>query len=277
MGGTLIRIVLGLLLLSAAAFKAHGFWTGTAQPMPLLPSPRAQVVVIESEALLGFWLLSGLYRRAARNVAFIFFCLLACVSLYLALLGESSCRCFGRVQVNPWLTFALNLGAMMGLIFARFTPHAEGDSATSKSRSARIPVLACLAAFVIVIFAGLFIATDDLWAGLARLRGDFITVEPAITDVGSGLTGERRDFTVSVINNAEHSVRFIGGTSSCACMATDDLPLTLAPGERRLLRVRMTFNGSQGLFQERFVLYTDQESQTVVVSRFHGRVMKPPG
>ena len=105
----LVRGVLGLLLLSAAGLKAHAFWSETAQPIMLLSSPRAQVAIIETEALLGLWLMTGLYVRAARWIALSFFGVLASVSLYLAFLGESSCGCFGRVQVNPWFSFAIDV------------------------------------------------------------------------------------------------------------------------------------------------------------------------
>jgi hypothetical protein len=62
----LVRVLGGLVLLVAAAFKAHGLWTETSQPFPFALSLRAQIAVIEAEGLLGLWLLSGLYPRAAR-------------------------------------------------------------------------------------------------------------------------------------------------------------------------------------------------------------------
>ena len=53
------------------------------------------------EAVLGLWLLSGWSARAAWAGATGFFALMASASLYLALAGQQSCGCLGRIQVNP--------------------------------------------------------------------------------------------------------------------------------------------------------------------------------
>lgn len=184
----LVRGVLGLLLLSAAGLKAHAFWSETAQPIMLLSSPRAQVAIIETEALLGLWLMTGLYVRAARWIALSFFGVLASVSLYLAFLGESSCGCFGRVQVNPWFSFAIDVGA----ILAPWRWRAQSGSYASSRTALQALLRGVLgtSAMVLLIFATFWIMYDDPWTALARLRGEVITVEPAVSDVGAGVAGE---------------------------------------------------------------------------------------
>ncbi len=269
-----VRIAIGSLLLVAAAFKAHALWTDSAQPIPLFASLRVQVAVIEIEFVLGLWLLSGYYFRAASWVALIFFVVLACVSGYLGLSGESSCGCLGRIKLNPWLMFVVDLGAIAALACAR--PPRVGVLGPNAG-SSRLTPLAVLAPVLLlsVALAGFFALANDPLAVLARLRGEAIAVEPAVSDVGTGVPGEERTVAVQVVNHTDHPVQFMGGSTTCACMATDDLPFTLSPGESRSIHVRLRFSGGAGTFQHQFILFTDDENQNVVVARLAGRVEKP--
>lgn len=114
-GYQVVRAVLGLLLLTAAGLKAYD---PLAQDS-FLGSPRLHIAAIETETLLGLWLLSGWSVRASWVSALGLFSLLAGVSLWLALEGQSSCGCLGRVQVSPWAMFALDLAALMALAIWR--------------------------------------------------------------------------------------------------------------------------------------------------------------
>jgi hypothetical protein len=262
------------LLLATAALKAHALATNTAQPMPLLTSLRAQVAVIQVEGLLGLWLLTGLYLRAARWVALALFTALAGVSLFLGMSGESSCGCLGRLKVNPWLTFAVDLTVVVVLAWWR-VPQGPGQGSNRWLRGGAT-ILAGAAAFLLLIMGGLIVVFDDPWLALARLRGESIRVEPAVSDIGAGVPGERREFTVHLVNHTDHPVRCIGGTASCACVTTDDLPITLAPGEARPVRVTTGFRGGKGVFLESFLFYTDDANQGEVVARMAGRVLEAP-
>jgi hypothetical protein len=97
-----VRVALGLLLLVAAALKAHQLAT---QPLPerdLLSSRWVLVLWVEAEIALSLWLLSGLVRRAGWAAALVCFSLFSVVTLHKALAGETSCGCFGVVEVSPW-------------------------------------------------------------------------------------------------------------------------------------------------------------------------------
>jgi methylamine utilization protein MauE len=269
-GWNTVRVTLGVLLLGAAIFKAHAFWTDTAQPLPLFSSSRIQVAVIEVEGLLGIWLVSGTYHRAARFSALVFFGFLASVSLYMGVSGESSCGCLGRVKLNPWIMFVVDLGAVTALALSHVPTRATATSLHSLSVALRL--IAGSVVIVSLAFAGLFLFSNDPWRVVAGLRNEMITVEPGVIHVGSGSPGEERELVVTVVNHSDHTVRFIGGTASCSCMVTDDLPLALSPRESRAIHVRLRFRGGSGAFQHRFVFYTDDEGNAVVLARFAGRV-----
>ncbi|MEM4724837.1 MAG: DUF1573 domain-containing protein, partial [Candidatus Hadarchaeum sp.] len=124
--------------------------------------------------------------------------------------------------------------------------------------------------------AGLFVVGTSSSDWLAQLRGQRVTVEPTIADLGTGWPGEVRTFTVLLTNRSTSPVRVVGGTARCGCTVTRDLPLELAPGETKAMQVEVRFLGSPGRFTEAYQLYTDAAGQWVVVARFSGRVMQLP-
>jgi hypothetical protein len=114
-----VRIVLGLILLTAAALKGHQLATEPVAEASLFTSRWFLICVVEFELFFGLWLLSGIYPRRTWQAALVCFSAFACVSLYKALSGEASCGCFGRVPVNPWYTVVLDVTAVAALLCSR--------------------------------------------------------------------------------------------------------------------------------------------------------------
>ena len=122
-GWTLIRCLLGLLLMAAAGLKLSDLAAGSVSPTIDFTSLPLQVGTADIEVILGLWLTSGLYARSAWRASLSFFSLLSCVSLYLALEGRPSCGCSGsRLTVNPWYTFALDVTALLALVAGHSSP-----------------------------------------------------------------------------------------------------------------------------------------------------------
>lgn len=131
-------------------------------------------------------------------------------------------------------------------------------------------------AFLVLIGGSFLLAFDNPSGALAGLRGESVTAQPLVSDVGDGVNGEERPFIVELRNHTGRSVRIVGGTASCSCLATGDLPITLPPGELRSVEVRMTFRGEPGRFQHHFQFYTDDDTQRILIARFRGRVVAAP-
>ena len=237
----------------------------------ILLTPRLLVAVIELEILLGLWLLSGLAKRAAWAAALVFFAAGTAANLYLAVEGQRSCGCFGRVEVNPWVTLGLDLTAILTLLLCR--PPALSVLPLPQAKAYFFKMALAAGAAGVVIGGGYLLWKDDLDAALAQLRGEAVTVEPAVTDVGEGTAGEKRTFSVQLNNRSAKTVRILGGTTTCSCIVTEDLPVTIAPNQSRELKVQIRFRGSPGRFQHRFHLYTDSPEMPWVGARFRGRVV----
>jgi hypothetical protein len=268
-----LRISLGALLFTAAGLKIHGLMSGATTYEDLIGSPRLQVFVIEVELLVGLLLISGKARRAAWVVALALFALLGATSFYLGIVGQQSCGCLGRLQVSPWWTFATDIAVIGALLL--FRPNTTRQSSALPWASQVVRVAAGGIAILVVIGTVFILTTDDPESALAQLRGESVTVEPGISDLGEGTVGESRTVTVWLRNHTNHWVRVVGGTANCKCVATKDLPLRLEPQDRRPIRIETKFTGSPGQFVRQFILYLEDRDQPMVAARFRGRVVKP--
>ncbi len=118
-GYDFVRLGLGCLLLVTAGLKAHQLATEPILGTSIFDSRWLLMAVVECEIFFGLWLLVGLLPRVTWAAAVTCFASFTCVSLYKALSGAVSCGCFGRVEVNPWITASLDLAIVVTLAIWR--------------------------------------------------------------------------------------------------------------------------------------------------------------
>lgn len=163
-GYVVVRLALGLVLLLAAGLKAHQLSTGPVGETWLLDSRWFLIAVVEFELLFGLWLLAGIYPRLTWKVAVATFAWFAAVSLYLALSGQASCGCLGRVPVNPWYMLGFDAAATLALLCCRPAP--ARLTAVARARSRVLAGAAVVAVWLMVgIPLGLAMGsyTPSLW------------------------------------------------------------------------------------------------------------------
>jgi len=138
-----IRIALGLLLLTAAGFKAHQLATEPVLGAGLLDSRWLLMATVEFELLLGLALLWNVWRRPTWAATVTCFALFACVSLYKGLSGEATCGCLGRIRINPWYTLAFDIAVVFALV--RYRPKGGSrEPRPARRRSKRFRQFPCL-------------------------------------------------------------------------------------------------------------------------------------
>ena len=146
-GYDVVRVALGLVLLAAAALKAHQLATGPVAETNLLDSRWFLMIEVEFELLFGLWLLFGAYPRLTWAAALLLFTTFVAVSLFQIVSGEASCGCFGKVPVNPWYTFAFDAAAVLALLLCR--PSARETLAKTGARFPKPRALAVVALWLI--------------------------------------------------------------------------------------------------------------------------------
>jgi thiol-disulfide isomerase/thioredoxin len=116
----IITVVTGLVLIVAAVLKIHQLLTEPIISKGFWESWLFFVFQIPLELGLGIWLVSGLFRKAAWMIAVLAFGMFILVTLQKGLAGAESCGCFGRVKVNPWITFSvIDIPLFLGLVIFR--------------------------------------------------------------------------------------------------------------------------------------------------------------
>ncbi|QJW98785.1 MauE/DoxX family redox-associated membrane protein [Frigoriglobus tundricola] len=237
--GDAVMRLCGAVLLAAVALKVHGLSAGGVGRALSLLSPRTQLVGTEVEALVGIWLLSGYARRGAWWSGLMLFFALAAVSAYLVAVGQKSCGCFGRVEVSPWVSLALDAVCALGLVATRPDGVWPGRAV---SKHDLVPACGLVAAVGL-----LFAATGETTGrSLSRLRGEPLFIAGGDTDAGAAPKGESRTVPVTVENLSETDVNLFGGTTTCACVATADLPLIVPAHGQATVHVTIKFTGEMG-------------------------------
>lgn len=265
-------------MLVTAGLKVHGLITDPYGQDNFLALPWLQVLTIEVEVLLGLWLLSKLQPQLAWCVTLLFFAILAAISFTLATQGQTSCGCFGKVEINPWYTFALDLGIVITMLclsplsLSGSGVGGEGFLPSEAPLSSLLQILFTTCALLGLLALGFTLFTTDPWATLARLRGETLAVIPAVIQLGQGTAGEQRTFQVQLRNYSDKPIKVVGGTTSCSCIATQDLPITVLAGGTESINVKITFSGSPGRFAHRFVLYSDSDDR-LTIARFAGSII----
>jgi len=268
---------LGVLLLVAAALKLYGLAVGPVGAAGIFSEPWMQMLIVEWEVGLGAWLLWGANPLLAWLAATVTFVVFGRVSWWQGWVGQTSCGCFGAFRVNPWIAFTIDVVVLIALasVARRALASERPPSLSLRLRPVVVGVCGVLAIFAIVAAIGAFVF-GSLAAALAHLRGDRLSVEPRLVDVGQGFMNERKVAMLRLRNWTGAAIRVIGGTSDCSCIATDDLPLSVPADGERAVTVRLLLKGPPGQFTRTVVLFTDDERFRRIAFRLTGRIQAQP-
>jgi len=260
-----IRVVLGILLLAAAALKIYGWSVSAVPPVGWFSTPSVQAIAIGWEILLGLWLLSGVALVGSWLAAIATFVLLAGISGYLGWIGQATCRCFGTIKASPWHAFGVDVSALVLLAVGQ----PKWQSAKPIERGALWRSVTPAAYFVLGVGAVIAsLAGIGTWvygspeAALAHLRGELVVASPEYVDFGTGKPGEKLEAVVVIHNLSARPVRIYGGTSDCSCVVTRGLPVTIPSGEsRRISVILIAPNSAPGAYTREAWLLTDCAQQ----------------
>lgn len=276
---SIVSRVVALILLAAALAKIQGLAITPIEGVGFFSRTEIQVGLIELEIVLAFCLLLGKHPIAAWMASVLAFLFFSMVSLYLAWVGKSSCGCFGKFSVSPWYSLGLDLTVLFALLIGRpnLTPLAEhprlelGRAAAIIGKSL-MGVILMLGSFAVVAYF-LFGSPDG---ALAYLRGERISIQPTLVNIGQGEAGEIRQIKIKVVNWSAQPIRVIGGSSDCSCNATGGLPLTIPPNDSRPIELQMAFSKSPGIFTRKVWLLADDNGQRKIGFRLTGQVIETP-
>jgi hypothetical protein len=177
------------------------------------------------------------------------------------LIGQTSCGCFGTViQPSPWAALGIDVLAL-GLLAMSWPYRSVHPVAERQDTRPVIRIGIGIATILVAVATVSVLRYGSAQAAIARLRGDGLIV-PETVDFGAVRHGERVEQTVTVINFTGETVRIIGGSASCTCVTTADLPVTIPSGEATQVRVRfLSPKSGIGMVSQKATFWTDDASQ----------------
>ena len=267
----LVRRLIAVLLLSAASAKAWAAFSSSPWDARGLETPLVSLLVILWEFGLACWLWSGHSAGASWSFTFGSFAGFALFSLRTAWLGIATCGCFGKIDVNPWITFGVDVAVLAGLLLVRPSwPTLAVETIQVGRAFARCVAVAGL--FLGAVYLGAVGMFGTWHRAAATVRGEVVTVSQH-TGSGSLPAGEEVTFVFVVSNHSGEAVRVYGGSTDCSCQTAMDLPLDIAPEEQREVSVRLRLPQTTGMFRRRIYLLTDHKQAQRIEATFSCRVI----
>ena len=155
---TVVRFVLGLVLLTTASLKGFDLATSATRNTSFFDTRWFLIGLVEFELFLGIWLLAGSYARWSWRLAVLCFSCFGAIALYLWGAGYTSCGCFGSVQSHPRYMVFFDLAAVIALVECRATVR----ELTSVVRQRRAAIVVVVLALLLGVPAGVAMAKQAL-------------------------------------------------------------------------------------------------------------------
>jgi uncharacterized membrane protein YphA (DoxX/SURF4 family) len=267
-GWSVLRFVLATVLFAAALLKAYQLATVPTLSEGLLHSRWLNIFVVEFELLFGIWLLLDLLPKWTWLATATLFLLFALVSFYKALSGETSCGCFGIIEVNPWLTAVFDL-IIVGLLSV-FRPLKDVVSETAAVLKPQLYPLVIVWLLVAVSILWTMLQNDRAFRFLADTAHDTkprpmhvggLLCENVVWNFGSidsvGTSRISHEFTLH--NESKEPVTIKNVQSACGCMVAQNYDKELAPGSSTKLKVDVQLPSTPGPFNKNLAVQVGDE------------------
>jgi hypothetical protein len=102
------------------------------------------------------------------------------------------------------------------------------------------------------------------------LRGERLLFEPARLALGEVPRGEIVEREVRVVNLSSGELRLLGSQKTCGCIALDDFPIKIAPGEERRLRLKIGVPREAGRLEHYVRVFSDDKRCSSIVIKVCG-------
>lgn len=263
----LVRYLVAAVLLLAASIKLFASSTiDSSGPLSSYFRAEFQSIVAPVELLLALWLISGWGQRTSLNVSAGLFALFTIVNAISGWQGATSCGCFGKVQVDPWIMSIVDLLIFALIVLAlRKTPTSDSD------QTAREIVLGMAGiAAAITLFAYDYFGSMSAFVGY--LTNQPMVLEVATIEVESGNATDEHEFLVEVANLTSNRVQITTASSQCASIDFSELPCWLEANQRYSMTAKIRLPSEEGRFCRKFRLHTTVGELSGTVC---GNVLRP--
>jgi hypothetical protein len=222
-GRVFVRTMTAAVLFVAGLLKAYQLATVPVLGSGLLETRWFQIFLVECELALAILLISQIAPKLIWILTTILFVIFGIVSLTRGIGGAESCGCFGAVNINPFLTFTLDVGIVVLLVV--FRPRklvARTDVEKSNwfvQTVSMTVVLIIVSVAQVYIFFGSFVGLNDF------TNSGEIAFE--IDETFNPKTGDT--VKILVTNNLSKPITLVAASPDCGCGRVEELPVFIQP------------------------------------------------
>ena len=268
-------ILVAIVLLIACAAKLYSIvsnpvWADGWE----LPS-WGVVIIVQVEALLAIWLLSGKLQNLGWFCAVFLFLTFFVFSLVNFVQNGNSCNCFGPTAISPLVSLSINI-AILCVLFVRRPGHAilaaklEITTFFKQLTPSRVgSAVGLVASFFLVTWA---FGTDGGRSQLFGLGGGQILIVNGGVNCGSIHPGKWTEVEITVKNNSVHPVEIVGGGTSCGCVTLESIPMSIPAADSQTMHLCVNLE-RPGQFSKRFVYYLRHPNQRSVLGTITGKIV----
>jgi len=127
-------------------------------------------------------------------------------------------------------------------------------------------------ALFVLLLALVFARYGSISTAIQVLQGQALTVDKVTKSFGVVAPGEQADVSFLLTNHNRVPVRIVGSRTVCDCIARDDRPFVLEPGESRPYDITIDLPSHPQLVHRSLTLYTNIPGQTEVDLSIIGEV-----
>ncbi|MCI0738765.1 MAG: DUF1573 domain-containing protein [Gemmataceae bacterium] len=223
--------------------------------------------IVFLELPLGIWLISRRWPELARLAALAFFSGAFAFAFSQAMAGETSCGCFGRVQISPVLVLFLDLTASGGLLLWRVGGNLEVRGIGTQSvRNASAVVIGLALAVAFRIWSA---GPESVLATPGIPEKGYRIVACNLGVVSPNSSVER---VVPIPNDASVTGTIKGIWKDCGCIVHDLSKASANPGENWDLTFSYRASVDPGRISQRIVVAFKEEGLEPVLIHVRGMV-----
>jgi dolichol-phosphate mannosyltransferase len=259
------RFLIGALLVLGGGVKLAPWRELALLPWLVLP-PAAVFAAGLYEFILGCFVLSFAGRRSIAAITGITFASYLVLLLLQLWAGESACQCLGSRSLP--LVWMLGLDSVLLASICWYRQRWQKPLDPPEHRTAVRDVLANMrVALPLLVLVGIALF-GSLDGAIGYATGARLLTTATTQHVGYLDDGEVGTATFELANHGREPIRILGAKSTCRCVALDDLPMTIEPGQRGRIRVRVKARGShqQTLQRESATLIFDDPTRAATLT-----------
>lgn len=124
-----------------------------------------------------------------------------------------------------------------------------------------------------VVCSWTYFRFGSISAAIDYLEGKPLSASRTVISLGDIGLEDSRVIEFRIQNHSDQPITLVGSRVSCSCISIDSLPSAIFPRQERVLPVRFKNNGKLGVWNQKFVIFSDSPTQPEIWLKIEGNTV----